>query len=182
MAIWVLRCPECGEKFRSKSKELPCPHCGWKPEEEPEDGIIDIPMPFIRISGKTAAADKLYRDMEKGSEVRAQAAAEQLGVPVSEMSALKMTDMRDNAKPGENSVVPVRNDVTQFMAANPGLGGFQGANGVGYSGAVQTGPAPNAGAHMRTALQNHHAKVSMGSAVSDLPALETTQPGYRRRG
>lgn len=182
MTIWILRCTECGHKIRSKTLEGPdvCPSCKTPIER---DDPIDVPaLPFIRSSGKTAATDKVYRDIEKGAEIRAQAAAEYLGVPTVEMSGLKVTNMRDNVKPGENSAMPVNNSVTQLMQANPNIGGFRGAEGLGYSGAVQTGPAPNAGARMRTALQSHHAAISHGSAVSDRPALETQQPGYRRRG
>jgi hypothetical protein len=31
-------------------------------------------------------------------------------------------------------------------------------------------------------IQTHHATLSHGSAVCDVPAVETRQPGYRRRG
>ena len=182
MARWKVRCPGCAEVVVLPDLNAACPKCGFR--EEPDDNVVEIAMPFLKTSGKTAATDKLYRDMERGSEIRAQAAADQLGVPVSEMSGLKMTDLPTGRKPGENSAPPlsVSPEFSQFTASNPNTMGFRGADGVGYSGAVQSGPAPNAGARMRTALQGHHAQISGGTAVSDRPALETTQPGYRRRG
>jgi hypothetical protein len=55
-------------------------------------------------------------------------------------------------------------------------------NGAEYSTQVQSGPHPNIGATMITKARDFHGKLSHGMAVSDRPALETQQPGYRRRG
>lgn len=44
-----------------------------------------------------------FRAMEAGANIRAEAAASELNLPVSEMSNLKITDMKDNPKTGENS-------------------------------------------------------------------------------
>ena len=185
MAV-ILRCPHCETKFKvaygTKDGEgwpdyCPNKSCGVYMGISHKDDVV---MPII-LHDSSKGYDKLYRDMEKGSEFRAQKAADDLGVPVSEMSAIKITDMKDNPKEGESSVKEVVNPVSTFMQQT-GIGGFQGPNGAGYSGAVQTGPFPNAGAQMRTALQNSHAQLTGGAAVSDRPALETSQPGYRRRG
>lgn len=183
MAV-ILRCPDCNEKFRwdfSQPGRWPkaCPCCGARMDDEDADDTV-ICMPSLR-SAKTVSADNLYRQMEAGSEFRAQKAAELAGCDVADMSSLKMTNMHDGRKQGEMSAIEVKNTVSEFMQANPGIGGFQGGDAVGYSGSVQTGPTPNAGAHMRTMLQGHHAQAT-GGAVSDRPALETLQPGYRRRG
>ena len=177
---FVLRCPTCRDKFPwEKTSKFPkhCPLCGDAiGSDRPDDDVV---MPFIRTA-KTKATDQVYRDMERGSETRMHAAAELSGAPASEMAALKITDLSDR-RDSEVAAVPVNNTVTQFMAQN-NVGGFQGAAGVGYSGAVQTGPGANAGARMRTVLQQYHGEISHGTAVSDCPANETQQPGYRRRG
>lgn len=177
-------CPECRGKFPwevSLGYPKSCPLCGFSIGHDRADD--DIVMPFIR-SAKTKANDALYRQMEDASEVRAAQAAEMAGVPVSEMSALKMTNMQDARREGDIAAPPVtaaNNSVLAHMEAT-NQGGFQGGNAVEYSGAVQTGPEPNAGARMRTQLQQHHATATGYAAVSDMPAKETTEPGYRRRG
>lgn len=180
MAV-VLRCPFCRKKFPWKSIDDPppdCPLCGEAVASDRADD--DIVMPFIRHR-TTTATDRVYNDMVRGSETRAELAAQQLGVPVSEMSGLKITNLNDR-KDAEIAAMPVNNSVSQFMTANPTVGGFQGANGIGYSGAVQTGPEPNMGAKTMTALRQHQSQISHGVAVSDRPALETQAPNYRRRG
>ena len=102
MAFFIIRCPECRHKIPwSKDVAMPsfCPACGKRVGSDRADD--DVVMPFIRSSGKTASIDKLYRDMESGSETRAALAAEAAGVPVADMSAMKMTDMRDNQREGD---------------------------------------------------------------------------------
>lgn len=135
----------------------------------------DVVMPFIRTTGATKATDQVYRQMEAGSEIRAQAAAEKLGVPTSEMSDLKITDLRPTKHPGDIAAPPL-------PAHLQNVGSFGGSNGAQYAAGVQSGPAPNAGAKTRTMLQAHHGNLTNGFAVTDSPALETQQPGYRRRG
>ena len=176
---FLLRCPDCRGKFPwTKEARFPrfCPLCKSDMGEERDDD--DVVMPAF-LSPTTKRTDQVYRDTEKGSEVRAQAAAELAGTSVSDMSNLKITDMNDR-RDSPVAYKEVVNPVTQFMAQT-GIGGFRGPDGLGYSGAVQAGPSPNAGAKMRTALQEAHSRLS-GGAVSDRPALETQQPGYRRRG
>lgn len=182
MAV-VLRCSVCRRKFPWKTTEDPpefCPFDDCNSRVASDRADDDIVMPFIRHDN-TKKTDQVFRDMERGSEVRAELAAQQLGVPVSEMNGLKITNLNDR-RDAEVAAMPVNNSVSQFMQAHPNAGGFQAANGVGYSGAVQTGPMPNMGAKMMTQLRQHQADISHGSAVSDRPALETQQPNYRRRG
>jgi len=176
-----LRCPHCRKTFAWKSgTDMPddCPLCHKFVGNDRDDA--DIVMPAI-LGHRTKVADQVYRDMERGSEHRTHLAAELGGGSASDYSGLKITDMRDNLRQGDIAAVPVRNAITEHMERT-GQGGFAGAEGVGYSGAVQTGPFPNAGAKMRTTLHQHHAAISQGAAVCDRPALETRQPGYRRRG
>src|ERR1700675_4882193 len=97
---YSLRCPECRGKFPwFPAKGMPrfCALCGAEVGHDRADD--DVVMPFIK-SAKTKSVDSVYRDMEAGSENRARLAAEHAGVPVSEMSSLKITDMRDNMKAG----------------------------------------------------------------------------------
>jgi hypothetical protein len=178
-----LRCSSCRGKFPwAANTGMPefCALCGERIGHDRADD--DVVMPFVRTTPKTASIDKVYRDMESGSAFRAKAAAELTGAPVDEMASLKITDMRDNQKPGDYAVPEVNNAVSQFMAAHPQSGGFKSGEGLAYGDNVRTGPLPNSGAKMRTALQNYHGRFTGGTAVSDRPALETLQHGYNRRG
>jgi hypothetical protein len=47
--------------------------------------------------------DRVYRQLEASSYARAEQAASMMNVPVSEMSNIKMTDMRDNLREGDIS-------------------------------------------------------------------------------
>jgi len=176
------RCPnsECGVKIAS---------------DRPDDEIV---MPFIRHNGKTAAADKVYRDMERGSEYRAQAAAELAGTTVAEMSSLKITDLNDR-KDSPIAAKEVHNDISRAMNSHPGVQGFVGSSGVSICPDVQAGAFPSMGARVRTTVQSMHAEmvskhavgldadtrrpvVSTTNLICDRPSKETEQPGYRRRG
>lgn len=176
MAGFSLRCPECRKKFAWDPKatwpeQCPFPECAAVMDGG-DDTVISMPA---FLSAKTKATDGVYEGMVKGSEFRAQAAAELAGVPVSDMSSLKITDL-NTRRDAEIMAVTPNNPVSQMMAQ--GVGGFQGPNGAAYGGAVASGPFPNVGARTRTMIQNQHPAV----ATSDRPALETAQPGYRRRG
>ncbi len=172
-----LRCPSCREKFPwDTAKGWPrfCAMCGTDISAKDDDAVV---MPNI-LSFRSKIPDKAARDYMDGSEKRVHMAAELAGTSAEDMSSIKVTDLSDRMDVPAN--IPVNNPVTQFMAANPGVGGMQ-ANGVEYSAQVQTGPSPNVGAKMLTKVRERHSTISMGSAVSDRPALETQQPGYRRR-
>lgn len=181
----ILRCTLCREKFPwdiGAGYPLECPRCHQHIGHDREDD--DIVMPSIaRAREVTKATDKVYRDIETASIQRAEAAASMLGVPTSDMADLKITDLKPTIHPGAVAAPPLQNNaVHTFMQQNPGAGGFRGVDGAQYSPQVMTGPEPNAGARARTVLQNHHGEISRGHAVSDAPAAETLQPGYRRRG
>ena len=174
---WSLRCPVCRKKFAWEDpakKGFPdnCLLCKAYIGHDRDDD--DIVMPFIRTSGKTKATDQVYRDMERGSEVRAQAAADQLGVPVAEMSDLKITDLKPTTHHGDVAAPPLPPHLRN-------LGSFGQSQGAEFAASAHTGPEPHAGARARAALQSHHARLTGGAAVSDRPALETLQPGYRPR-
>lgn len=181
---FVIRCPECRKTFPWNSKEkmparCPLPDCDYVSNVDPnDDGVV---MPFIS-KAKNRAVDDMYRAMERGSEHRMRMAAEATGLPVSELSDMKLTNMKDNAHQGEASAMPPpRNAVTERMDQMRARGmavGF-GSNGAETSMGVQTGPYPNAGAHAMQRVREMHA--AAGNATSERPALETLQPGYRRR-
>lgn len=199
-----LKCPECRIKFpwdivkNGFPEFCPNPECSTRIACDRADD--DIVMPSIR-SMKTKVTDAVYRQMEQASEHRAEQAAMQAGVPVADMSELKITNLQSATRQGDIAAPPVNNSVTQFMNANPQAAvGFQ-SNGAGaeYSSAVMSGSHPNMGAKTRSAIHAHHAnmvpqvcigkdergntvRASPFGAVSDMPARETQQPGYIRRG
>jgi hypothetical protein len=197
-----LKCPACRKSFpweRNTSFPSYCQLCGEHIGHDRDDD--DIVLPMFNLKGVSKSADDMYRQMEAGSEFRAHAAAEKLGVPVSEMSDLKITDLKDARHPGEVAAPEVRNEVTAAMAAPSVVpAGWQmGAQASGFSGAVQQGPWPNTGARFlqNTIRQNHREQVAKHcvgvdattrrmvspstDVMSERPAVETTQPGYRRR-
>jgi len=107
-----VQCPQCANKFHSKTVYGVCPYCGHE-AEVPDDTVIS--MPSLR-SATTKATDKVYRDMETASIQRAEQAASVAGVPVSEMSHLKITNLRDNVQIGETYAMPPPvNEVTKQM-------------------------------------------------------------------
>lgn len=160
MAAWILRCSECGTKFRSPTMEGPefCPNsqCGVAMQDDAdEDGIITIAAPFIR-SARMKATDDVYRAHERTSEARVEHAAAMAGVSPSEMSSLKVTNMRDNVKPGETHAAPIQNAVTDQMAVMAAKGhqvGFAQMDAAALASGVRTGPHPNAGAKAIQSVQ-----------------------------
>lgn len=183
---WKLQCEHCDAKFEWPHANPPdeCPICGAYVGDEGKDPIA---IPFIS-SAKNRSADSVYKAMERSTEHHANVAAEMAGVPASEMSAMKLTNMQDNLREGDISVREVVNPVSQQMDAMKARGlpvGF-GSNGAALSPDVQSGPFPNAGAKMIDVVRGRHqANIDprhAGATSSSLPALETLNPGYRRRG
>lgn len=178
----TLRCPvaDCRERFPwDVSQGFPrfCPCCGTDIAVRTTDNVISMPA---FLTSKSKVPDKVARDYMDGSEQRVHMAAELAGTTSEDMSSLKITDLSDRRDVEAN--IPVNNPVTQFMQAHPQAAvGYQ-SNGAEYSTQVQTGPGANTGAKMLTKVRGFHDGISRGTAVSDRPALETQQPGYRRRG
>jgi hypothetical protein len=156
-----------------------CPLCGYD-TSVPDRDEIQIPA---FLSPRVKNEDALYRRVEAGSEERVHLAAEAAGCDASDMASLKITNLQ-TGKGAEPLSLPV-NEVTQRMAEMEARGlptGFGAVNaGLNASGAVQSGPYPNAGARFQTALREHHAVATNYTAVGDNPAVEVMQPGYRRR-
>ncbi len=180
--VFKLRCPDCLGKF-PWDNDLPeprvCPLCRSDLGEPKDDNVVCLPA---FLSNKTKGTDALYTQLEKGSEFRAEKAAELAGCSPSEMAGMKITNLQTGLREGDVAAQKVENPVSQFMDQNPQAGGFKGTDGVGYSGAVQAGAFANMGAKTRTMLQEHHGRITGGNAVSDRPGLETAAPTYRRRG
>ena len=174
--IYKFRCPDCSEEFRAVDKPDWdfCPKCKTYLKTNDDE----ICMPFIS-SARAKSPDQVYRSMEQGSEFRALAAADILNVPVSDVSDLKMTNLRDTHY-GETAHVPVVNEVSKLMDQTPDATGFQ-AMGAQFSAGTQVGPLPNVGAKFQTQLRKAHAERAGWNAMSDNPSLEVQNPNYRRR-
>src|SRR5215469_7270667 len=143
MVRFQIRCPGCRKAFPwdpavALPERCPLPDCDYvAPKRENPDGVIVIAAPFIG-SAKTKATDSCYRQLEESSARRAEMAAEMAGVPVSEMSHLKVTNIRDT-KEGEIAAMPVVNDVTRQMDRIKAMGGQAGWAGAGQP--IDTGTA-----------------------------------------
>jgi len=137
-----------------------CGICGYDSMEGFDKAIV---APHIAKSiGK--AVDGTYRQMEAQSEDRMHAAAEMTGGDISEFSDLKITNLQDNLREGDIAAVPVVNEVTKAIDANPGLFGHTagtvpdalGNTPQQYAAATTTGPNAYAGAKTRTMLNQFH--------------------------
>lgn len=139
---FALRCPECRKAFKwEPSKEEPrfCPLCDADMGEPADDNVIVLPA---FLSAKTKAGDAIYRQAEAASEHRVQQAAALAGCDPSEMSSLKITDMRSTKHAGDIAAVPVVNDVTKQMDAINARGGsfgFSGGQGAEFAAGTATG-------------------------------------------
>jgi hypothetical protein len=198
MAV-VIRCPMCKTKFRwlAVSEPYPrdCPECGAYVGHDRDDA--DVVVPNI-LSFSTRCSDGVYRAMEKSSEDRMYAAAEQAGCSPSEMSGLKITNLRDNMKQGDVAAMPVVNDVTRQMdaiaAVNPnsmfGFGAGGGEAGLHFGAGVASGHIaegvkgsimPNVGAKMQRTLNQTHGELMGPDATVSRPANEMFAANYRPR-
>lgn len=179
-----LRCPDCRHMIPMPEGNWPdkCPVCNLV-MDVPDDNVIA--MPFLG-SIKTKLTDGVYRDMERSSEHRAQLAADAAGVHVSEMSDLKITNIRDTHV-GEAAAIPVSNSVTQQMDLIKARGGQTGfgatvdmsaiqGGAITVQGQTMRGIEPSAGARTRQRLQAVLPPIGMGPEPN-----EVTNPGYRKR-
>ena len=177
--VLKLKCPDCAETFKwPGAQEWPryCPMCQAPQTTRADDEIC---LPAIRTY-RMKTVDNVYNDMSAASEVRAQQAADMLGVSVSDVSDLKITNLRDDKDPNRGAHVSVVNEVSKMMDAAPDATGFQ-AMGAQFSGAVQTGPFANSGAKTQTMIRSLHAKTYGHNLVGDNPSNEVMNPNYRRR-
>lgn len=146
------QCPDCGGRFEfmhHPSDEPPpdaCLLCNASFDEEPERAV---PTRVNIATERQKVPDKLYRDMEEGSRVRSQLAAEMCGAHESDMTNLKITNMSDNAREGE-SVAKLDTARAEknlgMMGGKPQLMGgatmeMKQAQATEYSGMTTAGPA-----------------------------------------
>lgn len=161
------RCPDmdCRKTFAwdaADGEPQRCPHCGYMYDNGVDDGVIH--MPNI-LSARSKSIESVARGVMDGSEVRAEIAAEMTGGSKEDFSALKVTNLNDGRQ-SEYATKDVSNPVTQAMEAAPGITGFQPNAGLAYSGAVNTGPHPRAGARQATKLTMLHQQHKQALAVS----------------
>ena len=160
------QCPDCGGVFdhlHMRSDEPApeyCALCG----ADMVGTLPEVSSPRIAKSiGKTA--DAVYRQLEDGSAARAEAAAEYLGESPAEMSALKITDIKDNTREGETSNVVAANPVSQFMG-NTGVGGMQSAQAAsGFLADARRGPHAGAGSTACQGIVRNHAATAQKVAA-----------------
>lgn len=150
MAVkYRLQCPKCTWKFYALSLYPDCcPRCAYEYEPDPGDNVIS--MPTIRTAVNNSL-DKVYRAEEAASEKRAEQAAEMAGVPVAEMSGLKITNMRDNMREGDIAAVPVQNEVTRQMDRMSAAG-----MPIGFQAGIPATGAPSTGAQVLGAIQRRN--------------------------
>lgn len=135
---YALRCPHCRGKFPwNPLKGMPdkCELCGERVGHDPD--ADDVVMPFIRTA-KTSRTDQLYRDMERGSEVRMEKAAELTGTDPSDMAALKISDMRDNMRAGDIAAKEAEAAMARMQSTTRAPIGFA-ENGAEYGGGIASG-------------------------------------------
>jgi hypothetical protein len=178
MAI-LLKCPICREKFRydvSEGWPDQCQVCKSDINNRRDDD--DVVVPNI-LSFRTKNTDGVARQVMDGSEVRAELAAATAGVPVSEMSGLKITDLNDR-NDTQFAAKEVRNEVTQRMDAMQAAGlptgfGTNTSDAMARAAASHTGDAPYAGLR---AMKNLQSKLTpVGQAP--LPLQISNNPNYR---
>lgn len=158
------RCPDCGQSFwvplLSANQEPPedCPLCHGTGDApvDPVD-ISNLRFPHIAKSiGKVA--DTVYRDMETGSQVRAEMAAEMLGESA-QQTAVGMTDMKDSMREGDSAAaMPVSPEMRSFVNNNPNVMSMKDSEtGAQYAAATRQGIAAGEGDWIRSQVQrNHH--------------------------
>jgi len=139
----ILRCKDCGHKFSWSFAEkgkwpdyCENPDCATFIGTDKGDDVIC--MPALK-GARTKSIDKVYRDMEAGSETRMHLAAEAAGVPASEMAGLKITDLNDR----RDTEVAAKEDkvaVANLTAgrSNSSLDFFK-QNGAEFSAGIGTG-------------------------------------------
>jgi hypothetical protein len=117
-------CPTCTQQFSFRHDPGDCPPpsfcalCGAFVGEDPSQVMQ---APHIQKSiGKVA--DAVYRDMESSADYRIEQAAEMTGMDASDLSAMKVTDLKDNLRAGDVAAILPENPVSQAMTAQSGTG------------------------------------------------------------
>jgi hypothetical protein len=176
-----IRCHLCRERFSwdiMKGYPTHCECCKQFigiAEDAPE-----VATPYISTQKKRGNTDAIYRDMENKSVARAEMAAAETGQTMAEVSHLKMTDMKDNLKEGDQAFSNnlQNNPVHQAMQQAPaGATGFSSAKAMAIqaSAGTRVGPLPNAGTnfiHGMGGLRDKHSS-KYHAPVSSMPGNGT---------
>lgn len=163
MGILKLRtyeCPDCEGQFdfrRADEEPLPnfCPLCGQDMTGEP----TQVPgWNGATRTNRGRSADQVYRQLEDSSAARAAQVASDLGVPVSEVSHLKTTDMKDNLRQGDTSIVLPRPSAPQVPAPPAGMVPIpqNRHTGAAYAANTRAGPYAGAGNAAVEGLRRNH--------------------------
>lgn len=181
MAIYKkYECPDCKGVFRfmhHPNDEPPpdfCPLCGAdvsgkakkqrKPRLKKADhaSLPDDVRPSVRRIA-SRSADSVYRQMETASKNRMQDAAELLGVDARSLSAMQMTDMKDNVREGDMTMQSsVPSEAAKLMGAPAADAGLnmqfqQKTEAAEYAKTTGVGPHPFAGNRAREMVVSGHA-------------------------
>lgn len=198
-----LRCPSCRETFPwDTAKGWPrfCALCGF---DTSMDDNPEVAMPHVsdgRAKNMLKSAEDTYRGYETATANNAKTAAEIAGVPESEMSDLKITNMETSLRQGDLAVKPPSNDVTRFMEQNTQVVQAMNANAMGYAQMAHTGGGDSyAGARALSSIRQLHAETgqqrvsaaqkvmpgdprSVPSMSSEIPTLEVHNRSLARGG
>lgn len=177
--IYTLRCNSCGNKFKWRQKEWPkfCPECGSSTALPERDTVV---APLI-ANPKHKSADMTYRQLEESSAIRAQEAADMAGVPVAEMSDLKVTNLKDNVKPGEVAAITTLTPTQQAMKEAAEKASASVMTAMGYAQSAHQGSVPYAGASALGHLRTHHgtegaAVIARGQTTESASTPKHVQP------
>src|SRR6202044_2204961 len=112
-----------------------CPICerSLPVDERPDSAVVH---PGV-LSLKTKATDKVYRDIERGSEQRVQLAAEATQSSPADMAALAINNLRDNQREGDVAAMAAAAAEQRLAASTPAPVGFTGQ--AGYSDGISSG-------------------------------------------
>lgn len=142
--IVTYKCPDCEGEFdfmHHPSDDPPperCELCGSFMGEDIE------PEPVLKISIGTAkgkVGDKLYRQLESSSDARAEIAAEMTGADKSEMSAMRITNLGDNSRPGDRASVANVTQATSRLSTQMARPEMQNPQAAAWAGETTSGPA-----------------------------------------
>lgn len=151
----TFECPDCGHSWTQRlasGDAWPrfCTGCGTDLSAPQESFTPMAPSVITGVAGRSG--DQVFRMMEASSEHRIDQAAAHLGVDKAELSDMKVTNIRDNARVGENSAIaPPPNPVSHAMETHKSITGYQGS-----SGAVYGLGRPDAGAATAGGIQRFH--------------------------
>ncbi len=170
------RCPDCQGTFKHRiiaADDPPpdrCPLCNsWMNVDEPPEPIFVPQAPGIRENAYAKSVDQVYKAMEESSIQRAKDAADILEVKESEMSHLKITNMREPSEMRAGDVAAIT-ETPASLRSGGSQAGFQNLGGIIPNVMPGIGPA-QAGEAARQALTQSHgqraaqliAKGQMGS-------------------